>query len=301
MSEQTNEEMEVSRRAFVGLTAGAVAIAVSGAAVGVGLLTEEKKATKLSSKYVTGDIPAEDPTDGRWGDVDAYDVAMLPQAMIAPMTSQAIIPMLKVRSMNNGETIAFHIEWDDPEADETDAMARFHDGVAVQLPTTEEPPAISMGQPGSPVHIMQWRASWQRDIDDGRTTVKDLFPNFSRPVGVAPEDLMTEEQARVFYPGIYLDNPMSSRARKSPVEDLTAVGFGSLTDMDEQKAIGRGVFEDGAWKVAMGTAVLGGEGRYNGFRKTKVAFAAWNGSKENRGARKQYADWIDINVEGGGG
>lgn len=301
MSEQTNEEVEVSRRAFVGLTAGAVAITAAGAAVGIGLLTEEKKATKLSSKYMTGDIPAEDPTDGRWYDIDAYDITMLPQQMIAPMTSQVVVPTLKVRSMNNGETIAFHVEWDDPEADETDAMARFHDGVAIQLPTTAEAPAISMGQPGSPVHIMQWRASWQKDIDDGRTTMKDLFPNFAPPVGVAPEDLMTEEQASVYYPGIYVGNAMSARTRQSPVEDMTAIGFGSLTEMDEQKAVGKGVFEDGAWKVAVGTALLGGDGRYNGFRKTKIAFAAWNGSKDNRGARKQYADWIDINVEGGGG
>lgn len=301
MSEEPNSGSgaEVSRRAFVGLTAGAVAVAAAGAAVGIGLLTEEKKATKLTSKYVAGDIPVDDPQDGRWYDLNAFDVTMLPQQMVAPMIQQVVVPTLRVRSMNNGETIAFHLEWEDAELDAKDSMAMFHDGVAVQLPTTETAPAVSMGQPGSPVHIMQWRASWQADIDEGRRTVKDIFPNFHP--GLAPEDLMTEEQANVYYPGIYVGNPMSKRSRTSPIEELTAVGFGSLTEMDEQKAVGNGVYEGGSWKVAMGTSMLGGEGRYDGSRKTKVAFAAWNGSQEERGARKQYADWIDISIEGGGG
>ena len=295
MTEQRPDE-GISRRGFIGLSAGVVAATVGAGAVALSVATEEKKTDQLVSRFTEGSPPSADPDDERWGEIPVFEVPLTPQQMATPMLSSLDVPSLGVRSLNNGAEIAFLLEWDDPDLSDIDAMARFHDAVAVELPTTTELPAASMGQAGSPVHIVQWRASWQADIDRGRQTVEDAFPNMYP--GVRPETLMLPEDAAVFYPGVYVGNPQSSRVRHQPVEELTAVGFGSLADMDERRAVGKGVHTGSGWKVALGTAMLGGQGRFAGSPKTKVAFAAWSGSKDNRGARKQWADWSDLRIEG---
>jgi hypothetical protein len=298
VSEQPSDE-GISRRGFIGLSAGVVAAAVGAGAVALSVATEGKKTDLLVSRFASGSLPSTDPEDDLWNDIPIFEVALTPQRMATPMLSDLSVPTLRVRSLNNGAEIAFNLEWDDAEGSDIDAMARFHDAVAVELPTTTELPAASMGQPGSPVHILQWRASWQADMDRGRQTVEDAFPNML--AGVRPESLMTPDEAAVFYPGLYVGNPQSKRNRTQPVEEMTAIGFGSLADMDEQRAVGKGVFTGSGWKVAVGTSMLGGKGRFTGAPKTKVAFAAWSGGRDNRGARKQWADWSDLRIEGGTG
>lgn len=297
MSEQHPDGEGISRRGFIGLSAGVVAATVGAGAVAVSIMSEETKTDRLISHFAQESVPASDPEDDRWQDIPAFDVVLAPQQMATPMLPALSVPTLQVRSMNDGAQIAFLLEWEDPERDDIDAMARFHDAVAVELPTTTEPTASSMGQSGSPVHILQWRASWQADMDRGRQTVEDAFPNMYP--GLRPEALMGQEKAAVYYPGVYVGNPQSSRNRTQPVEELTAIGFGSLADMDEQRAVGKGVYTGAGWKVALGTSMLGGKDRFAGAPKTQVAFAAWSGSKENRGARKQWADWTDLRIEGG--
>ena len=297
MSEQRSDGEGISRRGFIGLSAGVVAATVGAGAIAVSAISEETTTDQLVSHFAEGSVPASDPEDGRWQDIPAFDVALTPQQMTTPMLQGISVPTLQVRSMNDGAQIAFLLEWEDAEQDDIDAMARFHDAVAVELPTATAPTASSMGQSGAPVHILQWRASWQADIDRGRQTVEDAFPNMYP--GPRPEDLMGQEKAAVYYPGVYVGNPQSSRNRTQPVEELTSIGFGSLADMDEQRAVGKGVYTGAGWKVAMGTSMLGGKDRFAGAPKTQVAFAAWSGSKENRGSRKQWADWTDFRIEGG--
>lgn len=75
-----------------------------------------------------------------------------------------------------------------------------------------------------------------------------------------------------------LRNPMSDRQRTSSVQDLMAEGFGSLTPRATQSATG-----DSAASLAPGTA-------------THVAFAVWNGSHREVGARKAWANWLPMEV-----
>ena len=293
----TNQETEVSRRGFMFLTAGAVAGA---AAVSIAVLNEEHTTDKLVAHYVAGALPP-DPQDGAWGDYASVEVPLQPQQMAVPMLPQVAVPTLRVRALQNGQRIAFQVRWPDADEDDIEAMARFKDAVAVELPTTREIPASSMGQPGGPVHILLWRASWQRDVDRGRQHVEDAFPNMY--AGPRPEDLMTQEQAKVYYPGVFSGNLLSAGSRATPIEELSAVGFGSLTTQDEQKGDGQGVRASDGWSVVLSTEMKGAEGRARlaGGQRTKVAFAVWNGGAGNRGSRKQWADWINLSVEGAQG
>lgn len=298
MTESTSASGSVSRRTFVKIAAGAVAVGAAGAAAVVA--TRDKTTDRLVAVYRDDAASVIDPESDAWGDLPLYEAPLLPQQMTAPMLDQAAIRQLGVRSIHDGDTIAFYLEWGDDDADQIDAMHRFRDAVAIQLPTTDgDPPAVTMGQPDKPVYVLHWKGSWQADVDLGRQTVEDAFPNMYNDV--RPEDLMGEDEAAVFYPGVYVGNSLSGRSRVSPVEELTAGGFGSLTTLEDQRASGRGVFGGGRWKVVMSIPMQGGKERANLAPGTtaQVAFAAWNGGHDNRGARKQWANWTPLAIEEG--
>ncbi|MCK9486477.1 MAG: ethylbenzene dehydrogenase-related protein [Dehalococcoidia bacterium] len=287
---------QVDRRGFLKV-AGAVA-ASTAVATGIAarVLTRPEPATHVVARRHEGDIPA-DHQHRAWARAQAWVVPLLVQNLVAPHAPALVIPELRVRALHNGERIALLVEWADDAEDAVDSMARFRDAVAVQLPVdTATTPGVTMGAVNQPVHIMQWRAAWQRDVDRGRQGVREAFPNSFRDA--APEDLMGEEAAQQFYPALVANNPMARRDRTSPVEDLSAVGFGSLTAQDKQTATGRGVFDRG-WHVVLSTPLAAGEHKtslHPGLT-TSIAFAVWDGGAGNRGSRKQWSNWTDLELE----
>lgn len=292
MTDTTNEG--VSRRTFLKYAGGAVA-AGGALAGGTYLALSRGPASELVSHALTGPVPGDDPDAGEW-DVKPFDVALTPQNITTPMLAEASVDVVRVRSLHNGTDIAFLLEWADPERDDLEAIGRFRDAVAVQLPLDPQA-SFTMGGAGAPVHILHWKASWQADVDLGRRTVRDAFPNgFNDWV---PEELMDPEAARVFYPGLAVGNPLSAVGKTSPVEELIAEGFGSLTHQAEQRATGRGVFEDGRWRVALQVPMAGGEttATLSPGTVSQAAFAVWNGSRQNRGSRKHYAPWVPLTIE----
>ena len=132
--------------------------------------------TALAVPYVDGDIPL-DGGDWDWRRRRGTLVALGPQQVAPPFLREAGLDAVEARALHNGHELAFCLEWDDPEQDDLDGIQRFHDAVAVQLPAAEgAQPPITMGGPDAPVHILQWRASWERDLEDGRTGARDLYP-----------------------------------------------------------------------------------------------------------------------------
>lgn len=287
----------VSRRGFVKTAAGAAAIGTTVAvAIGVRELTRPAPATHLVA-YRADEVPL-DPADRAWSRRPAWPVQMLIQNLATPFATALAVPEIKVRALHDGTQIGFHIEWQDADEDIVDVMARFRDAVAVQVPVDPATtPAVTMGAVNQPVHILQWRAAWQVDVDRGRQGVKDAFPNMFHDA--PPEALMGEEAAREFYPALVVGNPMARRDRTSPVDDLVAIGFGSLTTHEEQTADGRGTFDGKGWQVVITTPLQPGADKTNlapGLT-TSIAFAVWNGSHGNRGARKQWANWGPLEIE----
>jgi hypothetical protein len=147
------------------------------------------------------------------------------------------------------------------------------------------------------VYLLHWTASAQADLDHGRTGIGDLYPNAYNDV--RPEELMDARAAEVFYPGRYSGNRAAQVDLKTPVEELTARGFGSATTHETQTADGRGVFVDGRWRVNIAFDMQGGKLKADlkPGRPSQLGLAVWSGSHGQRGARKQFAGWIAFDVE----
>jgi hypothetical protein len=294
----------MSRRAFV-RAAGAAGAVAAGAAALVGWSStrtqDEYDPIRASQKVVSGRISGplpRDPQDGLWRSAAPVDVPLLAQNMATPRSHDIAIASMRLRSLHNGSEIGFHLEWQDDSVEDIEAIARFRDSVAVQLPVrANEPTSVMMGQAGRPVHILHWRASWQGDMERGGRKVRHAFPNATNDV--TPEQVMGEDAARVYYPALYVGNHMATRDRVSAVEELVAEGYGSLTSHAEQRAEGRGVQAQGQWSVAIVMPLNGGtnKARLRPSETTLVAVAAWNGAANNRGARKQWSNWLGLEVE----
>lgn len=287
----------LTRRSFVRIAGVAT---VGGAVALLATRPDEEEAVQVGAVqvgFVEGAMP-EEPRDAVWASRAPLIVPLSAQNLTAPMLDQATIFEVGLRVLHNGDEIAFHLEWDDETVQDLEAIARFRDAVAVQLPVkTNEITPITMGGPGAPVHILHWKASWQRQVDTGPRQVRDAFPNAINEV--TPEDMMGEEAANVFYPALYVGNLAATRDRLSAVEELVAEGFGTLTTHDIQRAQGRGLFSDGRWQVVIRVPMEGDDTQatIRPGEATQVALAAWDGGQDNRGGRKHWSNWVAMEVE----
>lgn len=284
--------------------AAAGGLVVGGAAVvAVAVAVDDKKppveGAPIVAPYVEGDLPTTDPAADAWKGAERTYVALAPQQIAQPFLDKAGVTALDARALHNGTEVALLLEWDDDSVDDLDGIRRYHDAVAVQLPTKGgAAPALTMGAPGNPVHILQWRATWQRDIDTGGNTgVDQIYPEVVHDV--MPDDILPAKTAQLYWVGREAGNPLSQNVRSTPVEEVVAEGLGSVTHLPNQTASGRGVNEDGRWHVvvAVPSARAGvGEALAPG-TTWPVAFAVWLGSEENRGGRKHIANWQTLLLE----
>ena len=151
-----------------------------------------------------------------------------------------------------------------------------------------------MGNPGGRVNIMQWRAAFQKDIDTGPPTVRELYPNAW--ADVYPDEVLSASDARPYSGALGLENPIS-RGRASPVLDQMAEGWGSMTVKPDQHALGKGVWKDGVWRVVITRPMVSDDlnaPRLTPGDQTVVGFAVWEGGNREVGARKAWAPWTPM-------
>jgi hypothetical protein len=285
--------------AAAGLVAGGAAVA--GVAVAVENEKPEPAVTgvPIVASYVDS-APTDDPGADAWVGAQRVLVPLVPQQLVPPYLAKAGLAEMDVRALHDGKALAFLLEWEDEIVDDLDGIRRYHDAVAVQLPARRSaaPPALTMGAPGSPVHILQWRATWQRDIDSGgKTGVDQIYPEVVHDV--MPDDVLPPDTAQLYWVGREAGNPLSQVVRTTPVEEVVAEGFGSVTHLQTQSAVGHGIHEDGAWHVVVGVPSVRtgiGDPLAPG-TSWPIAFAVWLGSDENRGGRKHIADWQTLVLE----
>ncbi|MBI3244686.1 MAG: hypothetical protein HYZ49_20600 [Chloroflexi bacterium] len=262
----------------------------------------------LLAAQVSGDLPTTDPSSALWQQATAVEVPLSAQNVTRPMLLEARVKSVTARALHNGSQIAILVEW----ADETknDSMVRvqdFRDAVAVQFPLAEGQPFFCMGQQGGNVNIWHWKADWQADIT-ARNDTNTLYPNMyvdqypftsaAEPVLAAPADYTDPN----YLPALPSGN-LFAAAHQSPVEDLIAGGFGSLTAQpaDGQNVQGVGAWAEGKWRVIFSRDLTSKETDDVAFTSGKVysmAFAAWDGANNERNGQKSTSQWVSLQVEG---
>jgi hypothetical protein len=255
---------------------------------------------QIVAPRITGSGPLDDPLGAYWKDARPAKVAMLPQTVALPHKPDAAVTELTVRAVHNGGWIGILLEWKDPTLSDRVILDSFGDQVAIQLPVDVKgaTPSPMMGNPGGRVNIMQWRAAFQRDIDHGPATIRDLYPYAW--TDFYPDEVLGATDARPYSGALGVDNPIS-RGRATPVLDQMAEGWGTMTVKPDQHALGRGVWKNDAWRVVITRPMVSDD--LNAPRlvpgdRTVISFAVWEGGNREVGARKSWAPWTPLVISG---
>ncbi len=242
-----------------------------------------------------------DPGDAGWAGAPVYIAELLLQDVVEPRLLETSTPEVRVQALSDGDHLALRLAWDDETNDDLPGAARFDDACAVQLPrtVTSDVPDPQMGEASKPVEISYWRASWQAVVDGRGDTIQDLYPNAwvdHYPFEAAHLEPGSDEQREMalrYAPARALGNDRAG-PRESPVEDLVAVGPGSLSRADSAQSDGSGRRSGDGWEVVITRPHP--DGLETGGRSV-VAFAVWNGAGDEAGSRKMRSGWIPLAVE----
>lgn len=291
-----------------GFLARGVALAAVLAAVG---LTTGGRVLAQQEPFYAAAYVSELPTDPRspvWGRAAASEVPLIPQAGILPALTQASVPKVTVRALYDGERLVILMSWQDRTRDALSGRPDlFRDGAAIMFPVTEGLPNVCMGAAGQVTNLWHWKADWQEDIDKGFQDVVDHYPNFYKdvypfvtgsPPYRMPQDFSAPE-AQAYLAGLSAGNPLSQPLKSSPVEELVSQGFGTATHKAAQNVSGQGVWTDGTWRVMFSRSLKAADQEaadLQGRKQVAVAFAVWDGSNQEVGARKQLSSFLTLAV-----
>jgi hypothetical protein len=205
---------------------------------------------------------------------------------------------VKVRSINNGSDIAFRLEWADENQNDKPGPASMIDACAVQIPeqTAKDAPDPQMGQDGKTVQITYWRADWQAIVNGRGDTIRDLYPNATvdhypfEAKALQPGSDVQKQMAQRYAPARALGNDRGG-PRSSPVEDLIATGPGTLHPGPSLGSKGKGEHAATNWRVVITRKLPAGLAPQ---QRTHAAFAVWQGSQHETGARKMRTGWVPL-------
>jgi hypothetical protein len=257
----------------------------------------------LIATRVDGDLPLTDPDSALWQKSTAIDVPLSAQTVTIPRLNNTNVKSIKARALHNDQQLAILVEWSDPTQD--DSMVRvqdFRDAVAVQFPLTAGEPFICMGMAGTDVNIWHWKSDWQADIS-ARQDMETAYPNmdvdyypFAKTDRPAPTDYADPNYVTAFQAGNSF-----AQVHTTPVENLIAGGFGTLTSLppDDQPVQGHGVYANGQWRVIFARDLKTGsseDAQFEAGKSYSMAFAAWDGANNERNGQKSVSQWVSLSV-----
>jgi hypothetical protein len=277
------------------LLMGALALAACG-----------KKGPPISDAEVKSSFEKAIPStadDKIWEQAPLHTAKLVLQDLVEPRLMQASTAFINVQSVTDGRRIAFRLSWSDATMDDMPGPGRFGDAVAVQLPaaTTPDVPAPQMGEEGKPVEITYWSAIFQAAVNGRKDDIQAIYPRakvdhypFEAP-SLKPGSAEQQAMAKRYAPARNVGNPMAG-PRTVPVQDLVAAGPGTLQPAEKTVSSGSGKYTQGGWSVLLVRPLP--NGAQPGGR-TQVAFAVWEGSHQEAGARKMRTVWIPLSLGSG--
>jgi len=253
----------------------------------------------VASKSVSGDLPL-DPRSSGWDKAASVTIPLSSQIVFTPRATgtplgRSSVRQVEVKSLNNGKQIAIRLEWPDLTDNSKQILEEtpyFRDAAAVQFPAPggKEQPYFGMGHEGSAVNIWQWKSELENDealraIPLGDSYAGNSFSNIGRS----------------WYDGLWAPlGPPKDKERKSPVEDLIAVGFSTLSLQDSQDVMGKGVYSSGKWSAVFLRDMETKDKEDTVLKKgatVPIAFAIWDGSNEERDGMKSISTWHELKID----
>lgn len=226
---------------------------------------------------ISNEIPL-DPNAPLWhspGGPNKITLELEPQMITNPKWPDPSIKEVTLSAVQNKSELAILLEWEDSGKDDSYGHSeRFTDQAAVMFPLElqEEAPLITMGNEGRTVNIWQWKAAWQNDLEPEK---KNRFRGRRNTAPLSPGE----------------SGPRSDR--QSPVEDLNAEGFSTLTIQEEQNVQGKGVWRNNRWRVIFRRSLRDSDtadAQFDG--STQMAIAVWDGANKERNGQKGMVGWI---------
>jgi mono/diheme cytochrome c family protein len=237
--------------------------------------------------------------------------------MSAPTTVLHLMPLwwryerpeyVTVQALHDGKQLAILLEWADDTHDKSAVRPQdYRDAAAIQFALGDAEPFFAMGEKARLVNIWMWKSEREADLAHFHdidwqypNTGIDTYPNLEMAPYEQPlRDALTLHSDPTFITAWGAGNIVADPTRRSPAEDLTAQGFGTLQarPLAEQHVQARGVYGMGSYRV-MFRRDLKPQGKsavaLSAGRKVPVAFAIWNGSAGDRDGKKSVSIWQDL-------
>ena len=235
-----------------------------------------------------------DPNAPVWDAVSLHVSKMIPQDLVEPRLMEPSTPEVQVKAITNGSEIAFRLEWPDESQSDMPGPRHFIDGCAVQIPAKIDPnvPAPQMGEVGKTVEISYWQAIVEGRADNINAIYPnasiDHYPSEAKPLENDPQ--AQAETAARYAPARALGNRRSG-PRDQPVEDLIAEGPSTLSPAPNAISKGKGVKTPKGWAVVITRPMTNG---FSVSTPSQIAFAVWEGSHIEVGARKMRTGWVPL-------
>lgn len=306
VSARDNPAPRVTRRLWLGVPViGSLGLLL---AVTQRASAQQAQKASLLAKAVER-VPA-DPHDALWQKADVLDVPLAPQAVVKPRVFEAGIKLLTVRALYDAERVVLLLTWRDASNNaRIGGPGSFRDAVAIEFPADPATgiPYFAMGEPDKPVVIYQWKCDWQFTTagdEEGLypQMVADWYPFSGRPAGeIAAAADYGKGGDRTFVTSWHAGNSLGDRdlQTRTPVEKLTAEGFGTLTTLppDRQDAHGKATWKDGVWSLVLAVPRTQDRFAFAAGMTVPIAFAAWDGAKRERGGEKAVSTWYFMSLE----
>ena len=273
---------------------------------------EENIPTKefLTVKY----LPLEKKyVDKAFEQVDPLNIKLQKQDKAIPHGGGSI-KEIEIRGFHNGETIFFRLTWDDATKDERAIThTQYRDAVALMFPveivtiSPETPFSPRMGDREKLVNLWHWKADWEKELHlAGRyENMEDEYPNMSddfsdNPIAVPIHSDLYSSVA--FISGARAaGNLLAMPDRGRSVEDLNAIGFGTLTSQAHQDVEGKGNWARKKWNVTIYRPLKTPDKNDVQFApgmRTFFNIAVWNGAEEDRNGQKSISlRWSPLSIE----
>ena len=233
----------------------------------------------LKASRIRGDLPT-DPHDPRWQKGRALTVPLAGQVLAKPRWQNYSVDAVTVRALYNDAAIAFLLVWDDPSQDAEHRPASPPDRSETTYPKIdpEEEPTQRL-----------------------RDAIRLQFP-VEIPQGPEKPHFFLGSPGRPVTLWHWKADLNADPARKTAVEEEYAEGFQSpIIIQPGQRVEGKGVWEQGEWKVVMVRLLHGTErGKDITFEVGKLipfALHAWDGANGEQGLRMSLSSWNFLLLE----